>query len=82
MWFRCRCHWYLEGVKQVVKVRILPIEDQAVALRDTLHVCNEAASWLSAVMHTDRAWSFSSQQATLRRLNKAVELDSCTGMSQ
>jgi hypothetical protein len=42
------------GVKQVVKVRVLPNQEQAAALRDTLHTCNEAASWLSARMHAER----------------------------
>ena len=41
-------------VKQVVKVRVLPTEAEAVALQATLTTCNEAASWLSAVMHADR----------------------------
>jgi putative transposase len=39
------------GMKQVVKVRMLPTQQQAAALRATLGTCNEAASWLSAVMH-------------------------------
>jgi putative transposase len=43
-------HW----MKQVVKVRLLPTEHQAAALEATLRVCNEAASWLSAVMHAGR----------------------------
>jgi IS605 OrfB family transposase len=42
------------GVKQVVKVRVLANRDQAAALQDTLNVCNEAASWLSAGMHAER----------------------------
>ena len=41
-------------MKQVVKVRIPPTEDQAAALRETLRVCNEAASWLSDRMHAER----------------------------
>jgi putative transposase len=41
-------------VKQVIKVRMLPSEDQAAALRDTLTTCNAAASWLSGRMHADR----------------------------
>jgi putative transposase len=41
-------------VKQVVKVRVLPTEDQAAALAATLRTCNEAASWLSGRMHADR----------------------------
>jgi putative transposase len=39
------------GMKQVVKVRIVPTQQQAAALRATLGTCNEAASWLSAAMH-------------------------------
>ena len=42
------------GVKQVVKVRMLPTEEQAAALRATLGTCNAAASWLSAGMHEQR----------------------------
>jgi hypothetical protein len=38
-------------MKQVVKVRMLPTQQQAAALRATLAACNEAASWLSAAMH-------------------------------
>jgi putative transposase len=44
----------VRGVKQVVKVRVLPTRDQAVALEATLRRCNEAASWLSAGMHAER----------------------------
>ena len=44
----------VRGVKQVVKVRMLPTEEQAAALEATLHACNGAASWLSTVMHADR----------------------------
>ncbi len=39
------------SMKQVVKVRMLPTQEQAAALRATLRTCNEAASWLSEVMH-------------------------------
>jgi putative transposase len=42
------------GVKQVVKVRMLPTQEQAVALAATLQACNRAASWLSAAMHAER----------------------------
>jgi transposase len=42
------------GVKRVVKVRMLPTEEQAAALEATLGTCNAAASWLSAVMHEQR----------------------------
>jgi IS605 OrfB family transposase len=41
-------------MKQVIKVRILPSEEQAAALHATVSTCNEAASWLSAAMHTER----------------------------
>ncbi len=41
-------------VKQVLKVRMLPTEDQAAALKATLRTCNEAASWLSGRVHADR----------------------------
>jgi hypothetical protein len=42
------------GVKQVVKVRMLPTEVEAAALGATLGACNAAASWLSARMHAQR----------------------------
>lgn len=38
-------------MKRVVKVRILPTHEHAAALQATLNSCNEAASWLSTVMH-------------------------------
>jgi putative transposase len=41
-------------VKQVVKVRMLPTQDQPAALQATLRTCNKAASWLSTVMHAER----------------------------
>jgi putative transposase len=41
-------------VKQVVKVRMLPGEAEAAALKDTLRTCNQAASWLSDRMLTER----------------------------
>jgi putative transposase len=41
-------------VRQVVKVRMLPTEDQATALGATLHRCNQSASWLSGWMHEQR----------------------------
>lgn len=41
-------------VKLVVKVRMLPTEEQAAALGATLRTCNEAASWLSNAMHAER----------------------------
>ena len=40
-------------VKQVVKVRVLPVGLEAAALNATLRACNNAASWLSAQMHAD-----------------------------
>jgi IS605 OrfB family transposase len=42
--------------QQVVKVRMLPTDEQAAALGETLHVCNEAASWLSDQMHAGRVF--------------------------
>jgi putative transposase len=42
------------GVKQVVKVRMLPTQEQSAALHATLNTCNEAASWLSDRMHAER----------------------------
>lgn len=44
----------VRDVTLVVKVRMLPTEAEAVALRATLVTCNTAASWLSAVMHAGR----------------------------
>jgi IS605 OrfB family transposase len=41
-------------VKRVVKVRVLATASEAAALRDTLHSCNVAASWLSVAMHEER----------------------------
>jgi putative transposase len=43
----------VRGVKQVIKLRMLPTKDQAAAMDATLRICNEAASWLSAAMHAD-----------------------------
>jgi hypothetical protein len=45
---------YRAGVKQVVKVRMLPTKEQAAALEATLSACNEAASWLSTTMRAER----------------------------
>ena len=39
---------------QVVKVRVLPTEAEAIALDATLHATNSAATWLSARMHAER----------------------------
>lgn len=44
------------GVKQVVRVRLLPTPEQASALADTLRACNTAASWLSERMCADRVF--------------------------
>ncbi len=44
----------VRGVKQVVKVRMLPTEEQAAALEATLRGCNDAVSWLSTAMHAER----------------------------
>ena len=41
-------------MKRVLKVRMLPTEDDAVALDATLRACNSAASWLSTQMHAER----------------------------
>src|SRR5271166_4785 len=45
---------YGAGVKQVVKVRMLPTDVESTALAGTLLACNRAASWLSAKMHAER----------------------------
>ncbi len=45
---------YCAGMKQVVKLRMLPSDVESAALADTLRTCNEAASWLSVAMHTQR----------------------------
>jgi putative transposase len=42
------------GVKQVVKVRMLPTREQSAALQATLKTCNQAASWLSGRMHAEQ----------------------------
>jgi putative transposase len=42
------------NMKQVIKVRMLPSETQAEALAATLTTCNNAASWLSKALHTER----------------------------
>ncbi|MET7846023.1 RNA-guided endonuclease TnpB family protein, partial [Streptomyces sp. NPDC005356] len=36
-------------VKLVVQVKLLPTPVQAAALEETLHACNEAATWVSSV---------------------------------
>jgi putative transposase len=47
---------YGRGVKQVVKVRVLPSGAEAAALEQTLRVCNAAAVWLSRQMHAARVF--------------------------
>jgi putative transposase len=44
----------VRAVTKVVKVRLLPTEEQAAALDSTLRTCNCAASWLSAAMYAER----------------------------
>jgi putative transposase len=46
----------VRGVKQVVKLRLLPGESEAAALDETLRTCNAAASWLSVQMHAARVF--------------------------
>jgi putative transposase len=46
----------VQGVKQVVKVRMLPSAGDAAAMYETLQTCNLAASWLSAQMHAARVF--------------------------
>jgi putative transposase len=46
----------VRGVKQVVKLRVLPSEGEAAALDETLRTCNAAASWLSEQMHAARVF--------------------------
>ena len=46
----------LPNAKQVLKLRILPSNEQVAALEETLRVCNEAASWLSQQMHAARVY--------------------------
>jgi putative transposase len=63
------------GVKQVVKVRMLPTEEQAAALRATLGTCNAAASWLSAGMHEQRVGSkFEAQKRFYAELKLRFDL--------
>ena len=47
---------YGAGVKQVVKLRMLPSGAEAEALDETLRVCNAACSWLSEQMHATRGF--------------------------
>jgi IS605 OrfB family transposase len=46
----------VQGVKQVVKVRVLPSDRDAAALYGTLRTCNLAASWLSEQMLVSRVF--------------------------
>lgn len=46
----------MAAVRQVVKVKLLPTPEQALALAAALRTCNEAVSWLSEQMHRDRVW--------------------------
>lgn len=46
----------VRGVKQVVKLRVLPSESEAAAPNDTRRRCNAAASWLAAQMHATRVF--------------------------
>jgi len=43
-------------VNQAVKLRVLPDDEEAKALEQTLRTCNAAASWLSTQMHTARVF--------------------------
>jgi putative transposase len=43
-------------VKQTVKLRVLPTDEQARALEGTLRTCNAASSWLSGQMHAARVF--------------------------
>ncbi|MFI6491776.1 hypothetical protein [Streptomyces sp. NPDC050564] len=44
-------------MKIVVQVRLLPTPEQAVALRSTLHRCNDAARWVSAMAFERQVFS-------------------------
>ena len=46
----------VRGVKQVVKLRLLPSDVEAAVMNETLRTCNAAASWLSAQMHAARVF--------------------------
>jgi IS605 OrfB family transposase len=46
----------VQSVKQVIKLRMLPSDAQAAVLEETLRTCNAASSWLSAQIHTVRAF--------------------------
>jgi hypothetical protein len=51
------------GMKLVVRVKLLPTPVQALALEATLHVCNEAATWLSTQAFERRVFSRAGLQA-------------------
>ena len=40
-------------MKQVIKIRVLPTQAEAMALDATLRTCNAASSWLSQQMHSN-----------------------------
>jgi putative transposase len=44
----------VDVVKQVVKTRLLPTEEESSALEATLSACNAAATWLSQLVHSQR----------------------------
>ena len=44
------------GMKQVIKLRVLPSGAEAADLDETLRRCNAAASWLSRQMHAERVF--------------------------
>jgi hypothetical protein len=43
-------------MKQVIKVRMLPTDAEAMALDATLRACNAASTWLSQQMHASRTF--------------------------
>ncbi|WP_328773433.1 RNA-guided endonuclease InsQ/TnpB family protein [Streptomyces sp. NBC_00286] len=50
-------------MKLVVRVKLLPTPEQASALEATLHACNEAANWLSALAYEHQVTSRARLQA-------------------
>ena len=80
---------YGAGVKQVVKLRMLPSGAEVEALDETLRVCNAACSWLSEQMHATRGfrkidaqhrfytelreWFGLGAQATIRVIGKVAD---------
>jgi putative transposase len=64
----------LRGVKQVIKVRLLPTEAEA-ALDTTLRTCNAAATWLSQQMHATRVFrKFDAQRRFYVELRERFDL--------